>query len=530
MIADASSSHPLPDDRPYRLAEHRFREMPDAAFIAAPHAVLESFMELRVLVDADVHAIKRSLFAASLASRDDDKAASRWISAQHRRLARIGHRAAETFARLPGARVHAFGLLAPALHYMGEAVKGHIKETHFHTALHALMRIALASGRHHEQVQLDRRGRAARCTLTSLYFRALLLARLAGGGLTFAQIEILDAWMWTWMPALSGVDLAPEGVAYRADLDSNEGLRCGARTGTGPSLYLLRAPLEAVRLAISSEFQRGRTVCAGGDASNFAIADHFAALDAMRRNLRGVRHVSAGRGKRYPASAVVDLHVGLAEVMTTGFTEAAGLAQPLSLQPIAEAVPPRGSMTGREREHREGPRDAVRRVVQLIDVSDTGLSLEGEEADCAEVAVDDLVALRIGPAEPLLLAKVVRRLPAATGGRVLLGLLRLSCAAQPVRARRSSDAALPELSLLYIPGEDEAGRHDAYLTSDAGAAERALFDTAVGEDIFTFRFNRVRERGRGWVMAGFEVTAARRASPRTPPAPLVESHHYPVVT
>ena len=42
------------------------------------------------------------------------------------------------------------------------------------------------------------------------------------------------------------------------------------------------------------------------------------------------------------------------------------------------------------------------------------------------------------------------------------------------------------------------------------AADREPLETTVGDDIFTFRFNRVRERGRGWVMAGFEVSAARR--------------------
>jgi hypothetical protein len=524
MNASGPSIHRLPEGEPYRLAEGRFRNIPEATFVSAPLEVLDSFMQLRALVDADVHAVKRSLFAASLACPEDDKAASRWISSQHRRLARIAHRGAETVARLPGAGMHEFALLAPALHYMGESVKGHIKESHFHRSLHALMRAALASGRHHEQIQFDRRGRAARCTLTSLYFRALLLARLGGGGLTFAQIEILDAWMWIWMPALSGADHPPDGVAYRADLDSNEGLRCGARAGAGPSVYLLRAPIEAVRIAISGEFHRGRTVRAGGDAATFEIADHFAALDAVRRNLRGVRHASAGRGKRYPANAVVELHAGLAEVMG-----AAVVTQPMSLQPMAHADAGRRAWTERERDHLEGnAREALRRVVQLIDVSDTGLSVEGEEAECAAVGVEDLVALRVAPAEPLLIAKVVRRLPAATGGRVVLGLRRLSCATQPVRARRASDAALPELSLLYIPGEDEAGRQDAYLTSEAGAAQRELFETAVGEDIFSFRFNRVRDRGRGWVLAGFEVVGARRAGLRPAAAPA-ESHHYPVV-
>jgi hypothetical protein len=506
MSASLLSFYNAPNDRAYALLERRLRESRDSVFVSTPDAMLRLFTELRARVDTDVQAIKRRLFVPSLASRDDDKAAGRWISAQHRRLARIAHRMAETFARL-GMDDHAFRLFAPALHYMGESVKGHMKESHFHRVLHTLMRVAHSSARHHEEIQFDVGGRVAPCTLTSLYFRALLLARLAGGGLTFPQVEILDAWMWIWMSALAGTDKPPEGVAYRADLDSNEGLQCGARKDAGPSLYLAQAPIEAVRIAIIKEFHCGRTVPARGDIAQFAVEEHFAALDAVRRNLRGIRHESAGRGERSEANDVVELHVGLAEVMVKGF---AVTAVPVTLMPMIESGAG-ASRVEHESDHATAEVRDTRRIVQLIDVSDTGMSLEGEEADCSEIAVDDLVALRPAPGEPLLLAKVVRRLPAATGGRVVIGLLRLTSAAQPVRARDpSAGAAAPELLLLYIPGVDDSGRHDAYLTSEESAAGRELFETTVGDDIFTFRFNRVRDSGRGWVMAGFEVTATRR--------------------
>ena len=76
----APSFYGAPDDREYAVVERRFRELRDSAFAATPDAVLASFMEFRVLLDADIHAIKRRLFSPSLSSRDDDKAASRWIS------------------------------------------------------------------------------------------------------------------------------------------------------------------------------------------------------------------------------------------------------------------------------------------------------------------------------------------------------------------------------------------------------------------------------------------------------------------
>jgi hypothetical protein len=519
MSSDAPSFYGMPDDRAYALVERRFRSLADDMFMSAPEAVTKSFMDLCVLVDTDVRAIKRRLFTPSLASRDDDKGAGRWISAQHRRLARIAHRLVETLVRLQGKDADTFELLAPALHYMGESVKGHMKESHFHRALHALMRSALEGGRHHEQIHMKIDGSLVPCTLTSLYFRALLLARLAGGGLTFPQVEILDAWLWIWMPALAGADTAPIGAAWRADLDSNNGLRRGVRTPPGPSMYLAMAPLEAMRVAIIKEFHAGRTVSAGGDGSKFAVEDHFVALDTVRRTLRGIRHESSGRGARYVANDVVELHVGLDEVMAKGF---AITVDSMELQPLPAGAT-RGSRS--ERDHAAPEvRDPSRRIVQLINVSDTGLSIEGEEADCSEVAVGDLVAIRIAAAEALVLASVVRRLPAATGGRVVMGLRRLTSAAQPVRARQlAAAAAVPELLLLYIPGAEESGQHDAYLTSKESAAQRDLFETTAGDDTFTFRFNRVRESGRGWVMAGFEITAWRRhgtaAAKKVPDAP-----------
>ncbi len=508
----ALSFHGAPDEHGYVLLERRLRALPDAVFTSSPDDVLSEFMAMHARVDADVHAIKRRLFSPSLASRDDDKSASRWISAQHRRLARVARRMAESFERLCGVNDHALRLVALALHYMGESVKGHMKEFHFHGGLHALMKMGLASARHHEEIHLDVGGLAASCTLTSLYFRALVLARLAGGGLTFAQIEIVDAWMWIWMPALEGADRAPEGVSWRADLDLNEGLRCGPATDPGPSLYLARAPIEAARLAIIKEFHSGRTMCAPGDVARFSNADHFAALDAVRRALRGVRHESVGRGKRYEAHDVVELHVGLIEVMAKALSVKASDAPPISLMPMSGNGGATARLAG-ERDHAVAElEDPSRRIVQLIDLSDTGMSIEGDESDCCEVAVDDLVALRPAPGEPLLLARVVRRLPAPTGGRVVIGLRRITSASQPVRATLSAaDGVSGELTMLYVPGADDSGRNDAYLTSEETADGRSLFDTSVGEDIFTFRFNRVRERGRDWVMAGFEITAVRAA-------------------
>jgi hypothetical protein len=308
------------------------------------------------------------------------------------------------------------------------------------------------------------------------------------------------------------VDDAPEGATWRADLDSDVGLRRGPRVGAGPSLYLPQAPIDAALRAIVNEFHAGRTVPAKGEVSKLAVTDHIAVLDMVRRALRQARRGPLPRAPRHSAQEVVELHVGLAEVMTKGFARTAGGAPSLGfLQAIDPgATAPRAV---RERDNAMGEiYDAPRRMVQLINVSDTGVGLEGEEADCAEVAVGDLVALRLAPGEPLLVAKVVRRPPSAAGGRAVIGMLRMSSAARPVRAfRLSANPLSREQSMLYIPGSDADGRRDAYVTSESSGTERTPLETTAGAESFTVRLNRVRDRGRGWVMAGFEVMAARPA-------------------
>ena len=44
--------------------------------------------------------------------------------------------------------------------------------------------------------------------------------------------------------------------------------------------------------------------------------------------------------------------------------------------------------------------------------------------------------------------------------------------------------------------------------------DRRAFETRAAGETFTFRLNRVREQGRGWVMAGFEILGVVRDTNR----------------
>ena len=68
-------------------------------------------------------------------------------------------------------------------------------------------------------------------------------------------------------------------------------------------------------------------------------------------------------------------------------------------------------------------------------------------------------------------------------------------------------------TFLYVPGDDESGRRDAFLVSEAMFQQQHSYVARVGEEAFTLRFNRVRAKGRGWLLAGFEIVTPRQAAP-----------------
>jgi hypothetical protein len=69
-------------------------------------------------------------------------------------------------------------------------------------------------------------------------------------------------------------------------------------------------------------------------------------------------------------------------------------------------------------------------------------------------------------------------------------------------------------SMVYVQGDDRNGCHDAFLVGDRTFEQGGTFEVRARENSYAFRFNRVRERGRGWVLAGFAIVSARPAVAR----------------
>lgn len=487
--------------------------LPLAALAAAatdnPARAMSLLVELHREVGLAAAALTSRLLRSALQWTDADKADAVAMDAVHHQLAGIACGLSRSLSDLGPPGDPRVGLaVALALCSLGDAAKcdAAIGQTrpHDYAAMHFLIRLAITGSFHRQAMDLEVEGRPARCTVEALYFRALLLARFASGTLNCKQLEILDGWIWMWLPVLKSTAQAPAGAALRADLDSTTGLTRGVRGDAGPALYLPQGPLEDAYRAVVAEFHNGRIVPADRLAATFRIEEHVAVLDLIRQGLRESRNEPIMRAARRPAGRIVEMYVGVAQVMARAFSPPAPVPAAISLATRAggPVEAPR-----RESEHDVALGeiyDPVRRQVRIVDESDTGLGIEGNKADCEQVCAGDLVGMRLQDGGPLVLGRVARSIP-GRHGKVSIGVHRLTSSSRPVDVLPIDEPAEGR-ALLYVPGQEPSGTQDGFLVSEAVFAKGGRIGVAVESLRYTLRFNRVRERGRGWVLAGFEVT------------------------
>ncbi len=435
-------------------------------------------LEVHTHFGRSVAALKSRLASASRWSAADSLEAARFIAMQ-RRLAGLASEACASLAGPGAADPAAPAVLALGLHYLGEAVKleaaADPRQPHDYRAMHNLMRTAISLGCARASVDIDLDGVPVAVRPAALYLRALLLARLAGGPVTWAQVEILDGWVRSWSSRLEAHDTPPDGPTLRADLDSDRGLACGARAGAGPSLYVAEAPLLEACGAVARDLHRGR-ILGGGVFAPFArLEDHIAALDMVRRELAHEPRELIARAPRRLADRLVAMDIGFHEILRQGATRHGG------------------------------------RRVRLLDESDAGLGVEGSAGDCAGIAIGDLVAIEAHEGAPPSLCRVTRSM--ACAARMRLGLRSVATAWRAVRAQLLDARGRAETTLLFALGGDGRGRDDAFIVPENAFVRVRRLEVSVDARIFTFAFNEVRVRGRGWVMAGFEVTGVRDATP-----------------
>jgi len=494
----AASARDVSSAEARRAYEAEFEALFASIPFTPPRVLAQRFVRLDTRLDAGMAEVKSAMLVPSLLTTDEDAALGRWIHRQHAELARIGCEI--VVAALDDAQVDdAMGLrlVAVSLLHLGEAVKWELIEGRAgrrdYAALHELARIALARGWLHSPcgVVVDRIERAA--MIDALYFRALLLDRFTSGSLSRQQVEVLDAFLWEWTPWLMALE-EPRGAVMRADLDSDHGLRYGPGRPGEPCLYVSLPALEAQRQAVVEAFHAGRVVPARGRAAEIRLEAHVAVLSHLRRTLLG----DEVRAPREPAEvATVEAWVGLKDI--TGLLELESHPQGLADATFEAA----GSTDAYEQVY-----ERPQRRLEVLDASESGWRLEARGAFAAGLVVGELVGLRFHPRTPVVLACVVRCVRRAEGEGLEVGVERLShprLAARPCNLR--SDAR-DQGTYLFVPGEDESGRHDAFVVPYRLLESNERFRTVRGGRDFALAFNRVRRRGRGWALAGYEMVDA----------------------
>ena len=468
--------------------------------------------QLAAMLDQGVARIKGDLLATSLCWNEEHQSLVAWLCAEHEHLFSMAH-------ALAGARpapwhddVLTLRVPAAALYHWGEAVKwSPRRERQDYHPLHALMSAAMRDGCQRQPVRLVTDGRGRTVTLEALYFRALLLDRFAGGSLTRPQLEILDAWLWEWVPVLNARRDAPDGGCFRTDLDSNTGLRDGAAAEGGNALYLPLQPLIARRRDVIAHLHRGRLVPEHGCASEMRLEEHVAVLDQLGRALEAVASGRESRAERRPGAGLrIEVWVGIQEILSRGLaprrTDGASRVGEEVLAAIAASNPMHSSLVLAD--------DPSRRYLWLTDVSESGFGFEALGSDAIGIDVGDILGWRKAPGEPCAIGRVARRMPGSTPNQVYFGVQLLTSAAQAVKlVEIAGERELNEEVQVYVRGDDDSGRRDAFLVSESRHRENAVYRARIGDRAFHLKLDRLRQRGRGWVLAGFEVEALTVAAP-----------------
>ena len=478
--------------------------------------------QLAARLDQGVARIKGELLATSLCWNEEHQALVAWLCGEHEQLFEMARAVIALRPHRCEDETLLLRLPAAALYHWGEAVKWTTRrERQDYQPLHALVADAMARECQRQPVRLVADGRGRTVTLESLYFRALLLDRFGGGSLTRPQLEILDAWLWEWVPVLNARREAPEGKCFRTDLETNNGLREGTGSAGARSLYLPLQPLIARRREVVMQLHRGRLVPEHGCVADMRLEEHVAVLEQLGRAFDGLAGGAEHRARRKPgAGQRIEVWVGLNEILTHGLaprpTDGAYRVGEEVRAAIAAGNPAHAGAALGE--------DPSRRYLWLTDVSESGFGFEALGSDAIGIDVGDLVGWRKAPGEGCAIGRVARRMPGSSPGQIYLGVQLLTAAAQAVKLTETAgERELSEGMHVFVPGNDDSGSGDAFLMTESRHRESTVYRTRAEDKSFLLRMNRVRQRGRGWVLAGFEVEIVACA----PLAPLAENVELP---
>ncbi len=467
------------------------------------HACAKEIAAQYHLFCAAVEKDEGDLLANPLLWNDDEVAFGHWVEGAFHEFARAAAAALRRFADAgPGqapteaADVAAIALCASAASIKWAEVAGSGHRGASMAEIHRAFRLARDLGLDEASPGLPSGGgRDVALTIAAHYARALMLEAFCRGNLGRQQVAVLDAWLWEWSPAYRLSEGRCAGALMAVDAGGTRGLRALADGENLNGLVLVIEPMAAQIEHVVREFQAGRIYPGHGISTTFRVEVHVTLLDTLRAFLAVARKGLARRQRREGCEETVEIFVGLPEILAKATAATAPVRTP-------NRVPT--GLTGIDSQY-----EVPRRTLRLVDESDAGLGLEGEEG-AQPYEVGTLLGLRREDGEPVLLAEVARRV-AQPGSPTRFGVRILSRALHRLEIAKG-EGRVPTQA-LYLAGNDSSGRQDSVLVAQGDFDPLGDYEIRFRDRAYRVQLNRVRYQGRGWLLAGVEVVEERVERP-----------------
>lgn len=351
------------------------------------------------------------------------------------------------------------------------------------------------SGFGQQRFTVPRDEHGASPTLDTLFVRAMILDSICRGNLEPRQVEIVDSWLWEWSGDYAFTD-SDHGAVLSLEPSRQKGLRAPQGEARGRR-YLQIDALEGHIKLVTDAFRRGEIYPGYGCITAFRVEEHVAALDFLRRFLDAARYRRA-RESRVEREEKLESHVGLGEILSKAFAPHAN--------PHATLGPAPAQPTGQQLPGIDSVYEIQRRYMRVLDESADGMGVEMQDDPVRPATVGTVVTLHHADDTPPILCEVMRR-SLAQGGTVRLGLRILSHDPKKVELAQPGNGVAVEA--VYVPSEDASGHIDALLVAESDFKPQESFEVRFDDRTFVVRMNRVRYHGRGWHLAGFEVSEER---------------------
>ena len=351
-------------------------------------------------------------------------------------------------------------------------------------AIHSLYRraeslgVALAAGR------IVRDGVTRNLNAESHYLRSLLLPVLCHESLDPQQIEIVDSWLWEWLPEYRLTrQMLSSSPRLWIDLEGRDGVSLRQFMPEGEDVRHLVVSKLGNQIRQATESFHAGVVPGSGCSTTFPIEAHTSVLDHLLNLWDQIQNGAAKRRfDRFTRVEPlrVEALVGLAEIFA-------------GTQPRKKGTP--------------------MRWMHVHDESEGGAALILDGALWETIWHGDIVGIRVDPDAMPHVAVVVRKF-AIEDRDFAIGVEWI--AREPRRldmhdpSREAQGGAVP---ILYLPGEDDTGRGDTMILDEKHFQHDGRYELAFDDRVFEARLNRLMRRGRGWVSAGYEVIGVRKRLP-----------------